>query len=112
MGHLDRDVQEAAESDKAEPWGTGGSISASKHLLSGSAYRPLASPLGATRSGAKAVGRGRLSVSLQPARPLQPHFSAIARDVVCWLPRGSQGHLPGKGRPLLLTDRARQSTNQ
>lgn len=26
MGHLDRDVQEAAEGDKAEPWATGGAL--------------------------------------------------------------------------------------
>lgn len=67
------------------------------HRLGGhSGRRPPASPMGATGSGAEAAGRGRLSVSLQPARPLQPHFPAFARDAVCWLPGGPQGHLPGR----------------
>lgn len=60
--------------------------------------RPSASPLDSTGSGAKIAGRGCLSVSLQPAWPFQPDFPAVARDVVCWLPRGTKGYLPGKKR--------------
>jgi hypothetical protein len=64
--HLSGAIQEGIHScgDKAEPWGTGCSIPASYYLLTGSSLRPSASPLGATGSGAKAAGRGCLSVSL------------------------------------------------
>lgn len=111
MGHLEKDVQKAARGDKAEPLEAEFSIPASQHFLSGSAYRSPASPLGATRSGAKAAGRGCLSVSLQQAWPLQPHFPATARDAVCWLPGGPQGHLPGERSSLHLPDRTRKSPN-
>lgn len=103
-GRRDKDVQEAAGGDRAEAWGTGDCIPDSQHFFSGSAHRPPASPLGATRSGAKGAGRSCLSVSLQPAWSLQSHFPAIARDAVCWLPRGPQGHLPGERRPLHLPE--------
>lgn len=98
-GHIDRDVQEAADRDKVKAWGDECFIpDSSSYLLSGSTPRPSASPLGAPGSGAKVAGRGCLSVSLQPAWPFQPDFPAAARDAVCWLSRGTQGYLPGEER--------------
>lgn len=110
-GRVDGDVQEAADRDKVKAWGDECFIPDSSYLLSGSAPRPSAFPLGATGSGAKVAGRSCLSVSLQPAWPFQPDFPATARDAVCWLSGGTQGHLPGEERSPNPEEAAKEQTN-